>query len=176
MRRLVHVVASVVAVILTGGLMWPSDGSNGAAVGAVPSTPSARASTPHAGGDAGDPASGARTESRPAPVSSDPESEPPPPGDDADPAAASIERLATCWRSDELSCRAGVLERADATVPEGVATADVERSVVLLDDLGGVEVVRVEDAAGELPPQIVVVVVQNDERLVRDVYDVADQP
>lgn len=177
-RRLALVGTSVAAVILVAGLLWPSDRTNGTeaepeARGSITRSATPDPATPDPATDGGEPAVGAEAEPQPSSSDAAPAS---PPGEGTHPAAATIEQLATCWLSSDLGCRAAVLERADATVPEGVATADVERSVVLLDDLGGVEVVRVEDAAGELPPQIVVVVVQNDERLVRDVYDVADQP
>ncbi|QLD12979.1 hypothetical protein [Microbacterium oleivorans] len=174
-RRLVIVAASVMAVLLTGALMWPSDQSDGVDRNPQAAEPVTPPSTPDSGSDAAERAAEPGAEAYPESASTDPVPATPP-GEEAHPAAASIERLATCWRSNDLACRAGVLERADATVPDGVATADVTRSVVLLDDLGGVEVVRVEDAAGELPPQIAVIVLHNDERLVRDVYDVADQP
>ncbi|WJM16947.1 hypothetical protein [Microbacterium arborescens] len=94
----------------------------------------------------------------------------------AEPAARIIDELADCWRADEPTCRASLLERADAALPDGIATADAPREVRVLDDLGGVEVVRVDDPSGRRPAQVVVVVAHDEKRLVRDVYDVADQP
>lgn len=93
-----------------------------------------------------------------------------------EPAFQVIDELADCWQANEPTCRASLLERADAALPDGIATADAPREVRVLDDLGGVEVVRVDDPSGQRPAQVVVVVAHDEKRLVRDVYDVADQP
>ncbi|MGZ0067781.1 hypothetical protein [Microbacterium arborescens] len=93
-----------------------------------------------------------------------------------DPALRVVDELADCWRTADPACRTVLLERPDAALPEGIATAGAPREVRLLDDLGGVEVVRVDDPSGARPSQIVVVVTEDEKRLVRDVYDVADQP
>ncbi|PZU30433.1 MAG: hypothetical protein DI577_07780 [Microbacterium sp.] len=59
--------------------------------------------------------------------------------------------------------------------PTGVVVSGAADTVTtLLDEYGGVAVFRVESAA--LAPQILVLVSVNGKWLVRDVYDVADQP
>ncbi|KAA9087056.1 hypothetical protein [Microbacterium radiodurans] len=100
-------------------------------------------------------------------------------GTDLDPAAGAhraIAELSRCHAAEEAACRARILERPDAVIPPGLVTDGDQWVVTLLDDLGGVTVVRVEDAEGVRPPQIVVLVDHDGKRLVRDVYDVADQP
>lgn len=159
-RRLWLVAGAAVVATLAIGLLWPHASSD---PDATRSTTAASSSppTPRAPGairEHGEPSAAVTEE------------------DDAARAAASVERLATCLQRSDASCRGDVLERPDADIPPGVATAPAAREVTLLDDLGDVVVVRVEDPARERPAQIVVLVARDDERLVRDVYDVADQP
>ncbi|WP_106813968.1 hypothetical protein [Microbacterium timonense] len=54
--------------------------------------------------------------------------------------------------------------------------ATQERTVTLLDDFGDLAVLRVEAASGQAAAQLVVIVRENDEWLLRDVHDVAQQP
>ena len=63
-------------------------------------------------------------------------------------------------------------------MPPGIATQiDAAREVALLDDYGGVIALRVA-AEGDPEAVQIVLLVRSDERrwLVRDVYDIADQP
>ncbi|MDN8548717.1 hypothetical protein PUW81_006320 [Microbacterium sp. NM3R9] len=192
-RRRMMVVAGVVATAtLTLGLLWPQSDATEAATAPSASAPTASASGSPTADDVTDsaqafPGTGGAS-SPPASAPPDgtaPPTEPSPPGEAAPPseaagegmsATATVEALAACWRDSDPACRMELLERPDAVVPEGIATAEARRDVVPLDDLGGVEVVRVDDPTGERRSQIVVLVVRDDKRLVRDVYDVADQP
>lgn len=96
------------------------------------------------------------------------------PGQDAEAAAAIVDALSACVQDAATTCRTDILERPDAVVPPGAASADAERTVSVVDDLGGVVVARAESPG--VTPQIVVLVEQDGKWLVRDVYDVADQP
>jgi len=66
------------------------------------------------------------------------------------------------------------MEDPGAAVPSGVVAEPRARTVTLLDEYGGVAVFRVE--ADDRPAQILVLVSDDGKWLVRDVYDVADQP
>ncbi|OWP22146.1 hypothetical protein CBF90_08005 [Microbacterium sp. AISO3] len=167
-------------------VMWVALAAVGATVAIGLSLPYGRGGDQGSAGDV--PASEAEEQPRAEAGSPDPSAGGDAPGDDrsspssrvetppTDPDLRVVDDLADCLRSDDPACRAAVLERPDAALPEGIATADAPREVRLLDDLGGVEVVRVDDPSGERPSQIVVVVTHDEKRLVRDVYDVADQP
>ncbi|MFS0714685.1 hypothetical protein ABC195_12435 [Microbacterium sp. 2P01SA-2] len=163
-RRTVWVALGTVAVTLVVGLSLPAG-----ADGIRPSVPEASHSIGLASPEPSATGAGPTGDESALPPSSD---HTPP----ADPASRLVDDLADCWRAADTACRATILERPDADLPDGIATADAPRAVHLLDDLGGVEVMRVDDPSGQLPSQVVVVVSHHDKRLVRDVYDVADQP
>jgi len=158
-RRVVMVALAAVAMTLAVGLLWPESGESddGSAAAREVRDDSITRPTPR--------------HEAPAPVSGAPEDD-----EEPDPVESAIDELARCWREEDARCRAAILERPDAALPEGVATSAGPREAALLDDLGGVEVVRVDDPSGTLPAQVVVLVRRDDKRLVRDVYDVADQP
>ena len=50
------------------------------------------------------------------------------------------------------------------------------REIQVLDDFGGVAVVRVSDSRGEDADQLVVIARRDDSWLLRDVHDVTQQP
>jgi len=82
-----------------------------------------------------------------------------------------IKRLAACASA---GCGDDVLEDPSRSFPRGPATSSALSPVVrVLDGYGGVAALRV--SAGGVH-QVVVVVRNEDRWLVRDVYDVADQP
>lgn len=169
-------VAAVVATLCVG-LLWPEtttpDAAGVAGAGAPPAE-QASSAAPDAGGDTTPtPASSA---GEAAPSTEPAAAEPSNVAAGAEPMLRAVDELASCWRAAGSGCRADVLERPDAALPEGIATSGGAREVTVLDDLGGVEVVRVDDPSGRLPAQVVVLVSHGDKRLVRDVYDVADQP
>ena len=87
-------------------------------------------------------------------------------------AAAVVELLSACATE---GCPATVVESPGATLAPGAATTPhAERRVELIDDYGGVAAVRV--SAEDAGDQVVVLVRADEKWLVRDVYDVADQP
>ncbi len=161
-RPLLLVSGGVAVATLAVGWMLPwGDGAEGAG-----------ATAPVSGTSTASPPDQTRSVSTPDAVATEPV---PAPVDD--PNGAAIDALAQCLADDDPStCRADVLERADALVPPGVASEAGPRTVTVLDDLGGVLVTRVEDPTGSRPAQIAVLVDRDDKRLVRDIYDVADQP
>lgn len=170
--RMILVAGVVATVILALGLLWPQSDATEASTAPTSREAVDGAATPS-------PSDSEQSDGRGASVGTPPPDDASPPPDQIDrgsAAAATVDAVAACWRAGDAACRAELLERPDAAVPEGIATADARREVVLLDELGGVEVVRVDDPTGERRSQIVVLVVRDDKRLVRDVYDVADQP
>ncbi|CAI9386053.1 hypothetical protein [Microbacterium sp. T2.11-28] len=86
-----------------------------------------------------------------------------------------LRRFAACAAA---GCPASVVVTPGRDFPSGAATApSVDRTVTLLDEYGGAASLRVTaDEDDRHPSQIVVIVRDEDEWLVRDVYDVADQP
>ncbi len=158
-RRPWLVAGGLAVVVLTVGLLWPTDGG-GPATAEVPAVPPA-ASTPS-----------------PASASPEPVADPPVVGGtEADPAVITAELLSarsTC-AADQV-CLEQVLETADAQFPSGVVDlAAADRTVTLLDEFGGAAVLRVEASASTSPPQLVVIVRTGDRWLLRDVYDVPEQ-
>lgn len=79
----------------------------------------------------------------------------------------------------DADCRARLHEQgavsADEIRHDGAAFS-TGRSLSLLDDLGGLVLVRADDPAGGRASQIVVIVREEDRWLLRDVHDVAQQP
>ncbi|MBT8797175.1 hypothetical protein J0P97_03685 [Microbacterium flavum] len=60
-------------------------------------------------------------------------------------------------------------------MPNGVVSSGTAAATAtLLDEYGGVAVLRIEESGR--PPQILVLVTSDGKWLIRDVYDVADQP
>jgi len=73
-------------------------------------------------------------------------------------------------------CLASVLEDPAHILPAGVVDEPADqRDVTLLDDLGGLVVIRVSSLAG-LPVQLVTVVETEEGWRIRDVHDVTDAP
>ncbi len=157
-RRAPLVLAALIAVaVLAVGLSWPADEPPEAertATASPASTPTPHTETPP------------RVET--------------PRADDAASAApdavAIVERLAECIASSDTACRAEVLEDPERPLPEGVATAGDAGDVTVLDDYGGVVALRVTAPQDPDAAQIVLIVRVGEHWLVRDVYDLADQP
>lgn len=157
-RRAPWIVAGAAAAGVLGiGLMWPSGGDDAATADAP--TPTATSSAT-AGADAATP-----TRASPPPVS----------GELTDVVAALLEARVAC--GGEEACLAQVMLDPSTPWTAGVVDAAADaRSVVLLDDFGGVAVLRVDAVDGAMASQLVVVVRLEDEWLLRDVQDVAQQP
>lgn len=167
--------AAVIAATLAVGLGWPTDDADGpVAAEGLDAAQSEGSESPGTTADGAVQASDADDAGEDTTTSA----APPAPSDAATttPNEALIDALATCIAGGDDECRSTVLERQDAHIPPGIATTPGPRTVIELDDLGGVLVTRVEDPAGAQPAQIVVLVDTDEKRLVRDVYDVADQP
>lgn len=154
-RRGALVAAAAAAVIvLAAGLMWPQ----GSATSAAPSQPHPAA--PVVGDDL--------PSSPTAPATRSPSAGP---ADLRSIAGDLMGRFSTCAA---VGCPATVVERVDLRVPDGpVLASDDQREIDLVEDYGGVAVLRIR---AEGRSQLVVIVRADDSWLVRDVFDAADQP
>ncbi|WP_143733646.1 hypothetical protein [Microbacterium sp. RU33B] len=86
-----------------------------------------------------------------------------------------LDRRAACAGAEE--CLVEVVADAATVFPSGaIDLASDERSAALIDDFGGVAVLRVMPAAGTSAGQLVVMVLTDGKWLLRDVHDVAEQP
>lgn len=146
------------AVVLAGGLALPS----GATQTAASPTDSVALTTL------------GTTETSPSPISTEAADG----AETADPTAiagALLEARTVCG-SDPL-CLAEVMTDPAAQIDPGAVDLDPsQRTVTLVDEFGGVSVVRVDAVDAHVPAQLVVIA-QHDERwLLRDVYSVAQQP
>jgi hypothetical protein len=155
-RRPLLIGAVVAALIIGAGLLWPADEEH-TAPAADPGT-SASAPEPR---DEAHP-----SESRsvvPGPVT-------------GDAAAVTMELLDRRTACDDIACLTTVLEDPARELPAGVTDDPAEtRRATLLDDLGGIVVVRVDSLSGP-GTQIVTVVETKDGWRIRDVHDVTDAP
>ena len=166
-RRVVLTGLTVCTLVLVGGLLLPHDEGDPAAaerrgipVDADRPTVSSSASgspssPPTPSAESGSPEGGTGR------------------GDAPEAVVALVERLSACAPD---GCSSEVVENTQDVFPAGAATtAANNREVALIDDYGGVAAYRVtsDEHRGA---QIVVVVASDEEWLVRDVYDVADQP
>lgn len=80
-----------------------------------------------------------------------------------------------CRKHDDAACSAAVVDGGGAAVLERLGADAAERATSLIEDYGDVAVIRVAGTES-LGEQMLVMVQGKDGWLVRDVYDVADQP
>lgn len=158
-------VAAVIAVlVIAGGIMWPGDDDESATAKGTPTDPTTLASTA-SGGD-------------PDKVTESEEAGDAEPIDLARQADALLTEYSRC--DAEPACLEPLLARNDLEVPADAASQPAgQRSVTLLDDFGDIAVLRVEASDDDGPGgsvQMVVMERQNDQWLLRDVYDAAQQP
>lgn len=156
----------IAGTVLIGGLMWPSgdDSATTAEPTATPAPGSSDAGVPDTG--MADGAAGPAAEPPPAAA-------PPGAGDLVAVAQALLAAAAACV---DDGCLDAVRESPGRPVIDGVlALAPAERQVALVDDYGGVAVLRVS-AEGIAPDRLMVIVDAGQKWLIRDAYDVADQP
>lgn len=169
-RRAPWLVGGAAAVaVLIGGALWPSAGgvatvaetSNESKV-VGDSTPGPEESTVTPG-----PAASEETDVPPA-------SEAP---------SAALDQIATALLDRRLecgadaACLASVVDDPAVVLRQGaIDLPAASRTVTLLDDFGGVAVVRVDAVDAAVPAQLVVIARKDDEWLLRDVHDVAQQP
>lgn len=187
--------AGIAGAIVVGGALWPSGASGmpGSTDGTEPSTaPTSAVAMENGGATAGDggpgaggPADAGLSDAVPGEESGDaPDveagTEPAPGADNEDPAAEAerlLDGLGVCRAGGTERCLDDILEPGAAAPPAGVVDLRAaDRVVTLIDDYEGVAVLRVEATAVDEPPQLVVIVRVADEWLLRDVYDVAEQP
>ncbi len=156
---------AVAAAVLTGGALWPT-ASGGASdepapaatpqISASPTTPpSADPAGPAAAGDGGGKDAAA-------------------PADLAAIAAALLTERSSC--GDDETCLASIMVSPQTRFAGAVELSASDRTVTLLDDFGDLAVVRVDARDGAQPSQLVFIRRTNEEWLLRDVTDVAQQP
>jgi hypothetical protein len=150
--------AAAAVVVLAVGLLWPTaEDAPATAIGGPSATPA----------DVGAPTPAPST----AAVAPAPDSDTP--TDLAQVTSDLLEARTAC--AAHAVCLEQVMADPSTSVPAGVIDLPAdERTLVLLDDFGGVAVLRAEADAGIA--QLVVIVRLNDEWLLRDVQDVAKQP
>jgi hypothetical protein len=165
-RRPWLLAAATAAVLVTAGLLWPTD-AGGPATADVKPNPTASL------------ASGSRTPTADAPTAT-----PAPTASRAAPGATPeglvdvtnrllLERTAC---AGDRECLGGVmLDPATAFDAGPIDLEPAERTITLLDDFGGVAVLRVDAAGSAKASQLVVVMLDGDRWLLRDVHT-AKQP
>ncbi|WP_121149432.1 hypothetical protein [Microbacterium sp. AG1240] len=156
-RRRAIVIAVVIAgLIAAAGMLWPTDGAD-ITPGAAPAQQS----------------SAADAEGGVNPSGSSPDEPDPATGDIA---AATTELLDRRLACGDIACLTRVLEDPARELPAGVIDhSPDDRRATLLDDLGGVVVVRLDSLSGR-DTQIITVVDTKDGWRIRDVHDVTDAP
>ncbi|MGC5169941.1 hypothetical protein ACLQ2Q_04755 [Microbacterium sp. DT81.1] len=167
--------AGVAGAIVLAGALWPTDGGHDPVAQAA--EPGSSSASPHPfPTDASTPAAPLPVDTPATPEAEAPEAETPALPLEAE-AGLLLDRWASCGSADETSCRDDVLEQTGLQVSPGVIDLPArERVITLLDDYGGAAVLRVESAAGNAAPQLMVIIRTDDGWLLRDVYDVAEQP
>ncbi len=176
-RRMVIVAAAAGATVLAAGLLWPQEPESSRAEEPAP-VGGTRASVERPV-DASPPAevpaegemddTGAETSvTPPATDSTDPTSE-----DAVAAAAALLSLLVSCRADGDTACAEAVAPGGGERVLTALMSDVTTPHITPVEDYGDVAVVRVE-AKGRR--QMLVLERQNDSWLVRDVYDVADQP
>ena len=158
-------------MVLAGGLLWPGGESGEAAEGhGAPSRTapeSARAAEPATA----DETAGAPS---PTPAAEDLGTSTPASDETAVTAAASLLiGAASCAEAGASSCPDVIAEGSTVDVVELGEIAGSEPAITPVDEYGDVAVIRAESSTA---PRILVLVRMNEKWLVRDVYDVADQP
>lgn len=168
-RRPLLVGAAAAAAVIVGGLLWPQVESDPSAVaqdgGRRPATVQTSTQPQEAGKAAPDASA--------APAASPAPSESAPSADDPVAAASTLlAAIADCARQDDTTCAAAVVDDA---VIASIGDPSADDAVELVESYGDIAVIRRRPAAGA-GEQILVLVRTDDEWLVRDAYDVADQP
>lgn len=168
-RRPLLVAAAVMAAVLVIGVSWP-DGDTAADGG------TATADKPRDDGSSA-PTSPPRSSpsDSPATVRADDAST----GDALEEGTSTLAHTASqlieTYAACAATCGTSVVEDPRDTFPRGVANdPDADRTTTVVERYGGVAVLRI-DAPGHAA-QYAVIIRTNDSWLVRDVFDVADQP
>ena len=189
-RRSVAIAAAVAGVVLVAGLLWPSGDGGDASVGSQDESSSeSTAAGPSEGGAAPETGDESPPGDRLAEGASAPPAAAETNSEDSDPVTAAD----ALW-SDVLGCvEAGddactdAVEPGSSRVLGAIASTAVERPTFSLIDeygdiavvrgeLGGAGVEKVSDDTSAPAARVLVLSRLNDKWLIRDVYDVADQP
>lgn len=161
-RRALVLAACLAGAVLIGGLMWP-DGDAAAPADAAARIPD---------GEVPSPAVAEPSQAPPAETSDTH------PDDVLESVPALLEAAEACAAAGASECPEALLP--DVVMPSGglIASGASASTAELLDDYGDVAVVKLTaaDAETSLPAQMMVVERQEKAWLVRDVYDVANQP
>jgi hypothetical protein len=150
-RPVVLVGIGVVAVVVAGGLLWPESDHE-----SPTSVPASAVPSPHDVGDA------AVDTPAPTQVSNDP-------------VAAARALLAEWTACGDDACRQYLQEGQIDADPTGAAVLP-DAALTVIDDLGGLILLRADDPSGRVLSQIVAIVRQNDEWVLRGIHDVAQHP
>lgn len=164
--RVLLVGAAVTGVVLLGGMLWPDGGEDSEATERMSTSPAAA------------PADRVETSAPPAPQPSAQSTGAAMGAEvthDANPAELAahslLTRIAQCREQEDAVC-ADAVGPDNATVLERLPRDGASARVTLIDDYGDVAVLRL---AG-VQEQMMVIARHKERWLVRDVYDVADQP
>lgn len=179
--RMLLVGVTAAAAVLVGGLIWPAPEDDSAATerpartvtdpitDASPESPEGPPSPqPNARDVSDEPDRQEASAAEPAPdVVAD--------GSIEAHAVALLAAAARCAEEDDVRCAEGIVEGAGEAVLGRLSGAEPRRSVTAVEEYGDVSVLRL-GASGEQGEQMLVLVAQKGGWLIRDVYDVADQP
>ncbi|SJN23614.1 hypothetical protein FM104_04105 [Microbacterium esteraromaticum] len=188
--RMLLVGAAAAAVVLLGGLLWPGGGEDSSAMEDTRSTDSAAQSAQTGAGL--EPTTEPKNAPQQTPKSEVPASAPetpaerepdPAPHDDDDLVDGSVQQIVTvllagiadCAAHEDMRCAQAVVDGAGEIVLERLARSPEGRKIIPIEDYGDIAVVRLVSTA-EQGEQMLVLSRQNEKWLVRDVYDVVDQP
>ncbi|MDE0545456.1 hypothetical protein [Microbacterium sp. C7(2022)] len=154
-------VAAVVALVIVGvGWLWPEPAPLAQAEGL--DEPTVEPAVDHVDADAS-------TGSKASPSGADP-------GTDLVAEAEALVRAFLACEEDER-CRDAVSTRQGLAIPRGsTLTGSAREDLVVVDDFGGVAVLRADAAGDDQAAQIVVIERTDEKWLLRDVYDAAQQP
>ncbi|WP_159500789.1 hypothetical protein [Microbacterium sp. 18062] len=159
-RGALMLAAAAGALVVAGGLLWPADD---AADGGPGTGPDSGVSEPSAS-DAG-------TVTDPA-VDLEETAED---GDVVVAAGALLESLRGC--GGDADCLRELRDQEGAVPQDGAAFAESSsRRLTLLDDVGGLALLRADDASGTRASQIVAIVRHEHGWVLRDIHDVAQHP
>lgn len=184
-RRAVLIAGAAAAIVLAGGMLWPGGGAGDAAdpaQGASSPEHGSGESPSQAGDDAaevaGDGTDGEDAQAAPSPSPSTADG----------PVAAATELLSLiegCAEHQDPVCPGAVAPGSEPVIEALGSATKGGASVELVDEYGDVAVIRLSSPGGDsgekaksaaVPEQMLVLVRQDEEWLVRDVYGVADQP
>lgn len=177
-RRSFMIAGAAAAIVLVGGLLWPSGDAPSQASDATGGKPSAVPSHERKAEEETHPTTDAGGDKKVEPDSAA--------GDPVAAVSGLLKTIAECRAAGDAECAGGVaagsvgVMDALATVEPGSSTAevvDVYGDVAVMRLSGGAREGDVEGGRVGASPQAMLVLVRADEKwLVRDVYDVADQP